>query len=73
MVDVYILHDDDGVIRGVGHVLPGGAGRVKAVASTGRHVLQLSMGEADVSKLGHLHLTHQINIKTGLLVAKAAQ
>jgi hypothetical protein len=71
MVDVYILHDDDGVIKGVGHVLPAGVGRVKAVATTGRHLVNVSMDEAELPQLKHLHITHQINRKTGLLVSKA--
>jgi hypothetical protein len=71
MVDVYILHDDDGVIRGVGHVLSAGAGRVKVVATTGRHLVNVSMDEAELAQLKHLRITHQINRKTGLLVTKA--
>ena len=71
MVDIFILHDDDGVIRGVGHVLPAGAGRVKVVATTGRHVVNVSMEQAELPQLKNLRITHQINRKTGLLVAKA--
>ncbi len=71
MVDVYILHDDDGVIRGVGHVLPAGAGKVKVVATTGRHLVHVSMDDAELPQLKHFRTTHQIDRKTGVLVAKA--
>ena len=71
MVDVYILHDDDGVIKGVGHVLSAGVGRVKAVATAGRHLVHVSMDDAVLPQLKHLHITHRIDRKTGLLVTNA--
>ena len=66
-MDVFFLHDAAGKIIAVGHGNPKSK-RVFDVKPSGKnHVLRVTMNEADIPALTHLHHTHEVDVANGAL------